>query len=164
MANTDQGQQLISLLSSYLSSSTRLNDDDELLEERDKKSLKKHSYNYDDILSGYTTHVIKTLKSKRIMKIVFYGISVAIMVSSVCFVIWGGVFVADQSKNSDFDLYNYIVPVISALTSFLTVFIVIPKIIAKYLFNSNEDTSMKDIIESIQNYDKDIRKEINQNK
>lgn len=122
--------------------------------------MKRHSINYDEILSDYTTHVNKTLKSKRIMKIIFFVISVSIMVLSIIFLIWGGFFVASQSKSENFNIQDYLIPAISALTSFLTVFIIIPKIIAKYLFNSKEDSAMKDVIESIQNYDKNVRKEL----
>lgn len=55
------------------SNSVRVNNDDELLEVRDKTSLKKHSRNYDSILSEYTSHVEKTLKNKRFMKMFFFG-------------------------------------------------------------------------------------------
>lgn len=43
---------------------------------------------------------------------------------------------------------------VPALVSFLTIFFVIPKVITEYLFNSEEEKYMSEIIKNIQNYDK----------
>lgn len=61
------------------------------------------------------------------------------------------------SQRENFDVKNYIVPFITAISSFLTVFIVIPKIIAKYLFDNSEEAVMQKMITSIQDYDRFIR-------
>lgn len=140
------------------SNSVRVNNDDELLEVRDKTSLKKHSRNYDSILNEYTSHVEKTLKNKRFMKMFFFWLSISVMILCVIFIICSVLFVIYEYKqNTDFNVQDYIIPVVTAISSFLTVFIIIPKIIAEYLFNSSEDAVMKDIVSIIQDYDKYVR-------
>lgn len=144
-----------------LSSSIRVSNDDELLDARDKKSLKSHSYNYDNILSEYSSHVSKTLKTKRFMKLFFFWLSILVMIFCIVFIVGSVIVIFSESKNnSNFSIEDYIIPSFTALSSFLTIFIVIPKIIAEYLFNSNEDSVMKDIVSSIQEYDKYIRKDL----
>lgn len=44
--------------------------------------------------------------------------------------------------------------VVPALAAFLTVFLVIPKVVTEYLFNAEEEKYMSEIIRNIQNYDK----------
>lgn len=46
---------------------------------------------------------------------------------------------------------------LAALVSLLGTFMVIPKIITKYLFNKKEEENLVNIINKIQEYDKDIR-------
>ena len=53
------------------------------------------------------------------------------------------------------DLLAALVP---SLVSLITSFIVIPKVIAKYLFNIKEENSMVEIIKSLQSYDDDLYK------
>ena len=127
------------------------------LGERDQESLKLHNTNYDNILDEYTTHVSKTLASKRSMKTIFFWISIITMIIVVIFVIVCTCAALIDVRAGNFLIQDYIVPAASVLTSFLTVFIVIPKIIAEYLFNSNEDSVMRDIVSNIQNYDKYLR-------
>lgn len=44
--------------------------------------------------------------------------------------------------------------------SFASVFIVLPKIIAEYLFNTSDEKNMVDIIKNMQEYDKSLRENI----
>lgn len=143
--------------------SVRLKNDNQLLDGRDRTSLKMHSYNYDNILNSYTIHVSKTLNTKRIMKNVFFWLSFTIMTLFSLAVVACPIIFLIKSKTVEVNILDYIAPAITELTSFLTVFIVIPKIITKYLFNSNEDNVMKDIVSSIQKYDKYVRNNL-QNK
>lgn len=80
------------------------------------------------------------------------------MILCVLFIICSVLFVIYEYKqDTDFNVQDYIIPVVTAISSFLTVFIIIPKIIAEYLFNSSEDAVMKDIVSIIQDYDKYVR-------
>ena len=148
-------------LISHLLDSQQLRSDDDL-EDLALKSLGKHTQDYDTILRNYSTHVEKTLQHKRIMKVIFFGLSVFTMLSCVALiVVCIGILLFNIPKEN-FDVIDYIAPTITAITSFLTVYVIIPKIIAKYLFNSKEETAMKDIITSIQNYDKFLRDSLHQ--
>ncbi len=53
---------------------------------------------------------------------------------------------------------SHVSVLIGTFVSFLTVFIVVPHTIAKYLFNTDEEKYMTDIIKSIQVHDAEIRK------
>lgn len=137
-------------------------DDD--LDRHDEISLFKHNESYDSILNDYTKHVSKTLQAKRWMKKVFYWIAVIIMIISFLYIIICSIIIiTNLSSNLSFNLQDYLAPLISAVVSFLTVFIIIPKIIAEYLFNSGEDSSMQNIIASIQEYDKFVRGDLHKN-
>lgn len=142
--------------------SFRVKDDEELLEARDQNSLKEHSKNYDSILLYYTSYVEKTLRSKRTMKKAFFWLSFGVMIICVLSVIALIIFTLFSSQKTDFDAANYIVPCSTAIASFLTVFIIIPKIIAEYLFNNNEESVMQNIVASIQEYDKYVRTNLSQ--
>lgn len=156
----DIGTYAESLLDS--SSTVHIEHDDALkdLGIKDSDSLSRHSENYDDILKNYTNHVSETLKSKRNMKLAFFIVALSTMGLTVLSIAACVIIIAINAQNESFDVQDYIVPVVSALVSFLTTFIVIPKIIAEYLFNSNEDSVMKDIVSSIQDYDKFIRNDL----
>ena len=149
-------KEIIDVLSNILT----VKNDEELLEASDEKSLKEHSKNYDTILLNYTSYLEKILNSKRIMKNFFFWMSFSIMIICIlCMVIL--IFVAiSLANNENFDITNYIIPFCTSIISFLTVFMIIPKIIAKYLFNNNEEAVMQTIIASIQEYDKYIRTQL----
>ena len=143
------------LIDGLLSSNQILND--EGLRQNDINSLGKHIRNYDDILYNYAKHVDKTLRHKRIMKFWFFLISLSIMFICMLSTAICVVFLCVSIYNGSFDVMDFLTPTVTAIISFLTVYIIIPKIIAKYLFNSKEDKEMKSIIVSIQKYDKYIR-------
>lgn len=46
--------------------------------------------------------------------------------------------------------------ILPAISSLIVAFIKIPEIIAKYLFNTQEDDNMNKIIKNIQDYDRDM--------
>ena len=138
--------------------------DDEQLQKSDFESLKNHSNEYDSILKNYSKHVEKTLKEKTTMKKCFFWLSFIIMSLSVISILICSSYMLYHIHSGKIDIGNYILPAISSLISFLTVFIIIPKIIAKYLFNSKEDSAMRGIIADIQKYDKYIRDKYKKNK
>lgn len=127
------------------------------LNTHDRGSLTHHNDSYDSILYNYTDHVSQTLKTKRFMKKFFFWVSLSVMMLITILVFVCILVTCLNAGNSNFDAQNYIIPGVSALASFLTTFIVVPKIIAEYLFNSNEDSVMREIVSSIQEYDKYVR-------
>lgn len=153
--NTNLSDIRNTLINSLLSYNQIKNDED--LRQSDIGSLGRHICDYDNILRNYATHVDKTLKHKRIMKAIFFGLSVFTMFACIIIIGVCVIYLLSNICNQNFDILDYLAPSITAITSFLTVYIIIPKIIAKYLFNSKEDEVMKNIIASIQEYDKYIR-------
>lgn len=131
--------------------------DDSELRNKDYESLGRHGQQYSKILESYSNHLNYTLSFKRTMKKVFFWVAIAIMALCIIGVIIFGTVVVFNANNEEFNIQDYLIPLFTALTSFLTVFIIIPKIIAKYLFNSNEDDVMKNVVSSIQDYDKYVR-------
>ncbi len=145
------------LYDSLTSNSAVLVPNDSALRDKDYENLGKHGQQYTEILDTYSKHLNKTLSLKRLMKKVFFWVAVGIMGFCILGIIAFVIVVAANAKNENFNIQDYIVPLFTSITSFLTVFIVIPKIIAKYLFNSNEDDVMKNVVSSIQDYDKFVR-------
>lgn len=133
----------------------------ENLQRSDYSNIAVHNDEFTELLKSYTSFVDETLKNKVEMKKRFFWLSFftliavsTIMVGSIISVFW-------SSWQENFSIEDYILPVLTSLCSFLAAFIIIPKIIAKYLFNSKEEKVMKDIVNSIQQYDKDVRDDLN---
>lgn len=59
-----------------------------------------------------------------------------------------------------FQVSNIVTIVTAIGTAFISSFIIIPKIITKYLFNPEEEKHMRKIVQNIQKYDLKIRKYI----
>ena len=53
-----------------------------------------------------------------------------------------------------------ITSIISSMVALITVFIVLPKIMTKYLFDTEEEKNIYSIVKQIQDYDKIIREDL----
>lgn len=112
------------------------------------KNRQEHEASYTTILSAYSTDLEDTLTKKRQYKSVVFWLSFALLCLFPLLLI-----VVLFFSNRYEDLYKACLAIIPTLISFLTVFIVIPKVITEYLFNSEEEKYMSDIIKNIQDYD-----------
>ncbi len=115
---------------------------------KDDKGLKARSDMYNHILSDYRDSIHNTLKSKHVYKIVTY-----IIVSSILVAITASTIVL-LFMYSKFDSVEWIAVAVPMMISFLTTFIVIPKIIAGYLFDKDEEKHMTDLLKILIEYDK----------
>lgn len=115
--------------------------------------IDKHEALYTDILKTYTDNINKTLLAKHEYKQCFFWVSIIILITT--FILLAGVLGSISSGTIHTDFLGYIPLIASTTITFLTIFIVIPKIITKYLFNSEEEKYMYQIIKSIQDYDKE---------
>ena len=119
----------------------------------DIASIKEHNNSYTELLKLYVENSKRALLEKRIAKIVFFLLNIVIMFlitkSFVVLINTGNINKLETST------------IISFTTSFLSVFIILPTIIAKYLFNVNEENNLVSIIKNMQEYDKHIRSLIN---
>lgn len=154
--NADELNKLFSGISDF----SRIKTDKEL-HKTDEESMANHSHEYDKLLTAYTSFVEKTLETKRNMKKIFFNFSMIVMIISSIFVALSVILIFVGYFWFDINFKDCLLACITSITSFLTVFIVIPQIIAKYLFNSGEESIMKDIVSGIQEYDKTIRKKLN---
>ena len=65
--------------------------------------------------------------------------------------------IEDTVENNEVSTDTLIVTMVNTIISFLSSFIVLPKIIAEYLYNSDEEKDMTELIKNIQERDKTIR-------
>lgn len=110
-------------------------------------SIQKHEDCYTRILDAYTDNLERTLKRKLRYKRLVFWFSYLLLIL-VC------IFIAIILTKNYRDLTQAVTVIIPAIVSFLTVFIVIPKVITEYLFNADEEKYMSEIIKNIQSYDK----------
>ena len=115
---------------------------------KDDRGLEKRANMYNDILSDYRDAIHNTLKSKHVYKIITYVIVSAILVAITASTI---VLLFMYRR---FDTVEWIAVAVPMMISFLTTFIVIPKIIAGYLFDKDEEKHMTDLMKILIEYDK----------
>lgn len=121
----------------------------------------KHSISYSDLLEIYVSSVRCNVIIRNILKILFFVITMGCLVTVVYFFCRSinysfSIFV--RFNNASDITWEVIVSVVTVLvptiSSLIVAFLKIPKIIAEYLFNINEDNLMNSIIKNIQKYDK----------
>lgn len=121
----------------------------------------KHSISYSDLLEIYVSSARWNVIIRNVLKILFFVITMGCLVTVVC--------IFCRSINYSFSIFErysissditweVIVSVVTVLvptiSSLIVAFLKIPQIIAKYLFNIEEDNLMNSIIKNIQKYDK----------
>lgn len=112
------------------------------------ESLKKRDQSYSAILTNYQEYVSSILSANPKRQTVFFIVSIVFLIASplqflICLCVFG------NSEN--------LVPLLASLIEVISSLLVFPKIIAEYLFNTNETTSINDIVAAIQEYDLAIR-------
>lgn len=128
--------------------------DDESLVASDTQSMLLHNKAYTSILRAYEVNVDKNLKAKRRYKSIFFYLICAVLAliaSLTIAVVILGIAGVISAKNENIGIY------VTALGSFLSSFLILPKVVAKYLFNREEETKVADIVRTMQSYDTDIR-------
>lgn len=129
---------------------------DNKLKNNDIKYMKSHNESFDRLLKTYVDNADKNLQTKLKFKKTFFRMCVWILslIFSLLFITTIVCFFIDLPKET------LLAIMITNILSFLTSFIVLPNTIATYLFNSDEEKNMTELIKSIQEYDKSIRKEM----
>lgn len=113
----------------------------------------KHETAYTKILDAYADNIVQTLNKKSLFKTCVFWLTFALLAGG--FLLLVGLLVILILCKPFTGIAEWCTVVIPALVSFVTVFIVIPKVITEYLFNLEEEKYMSEIIKSIQNYDKE---------
>lgn len=132
---------------------------------KDVVSIKKHNRTYDKLLEIYTAHIERTLVLKSDLKKDFYELCKGILIYLILAYIGigvimftchlHGIIISDEKFKIFFG---------STFATFLTSFISIPIIIAKYLFYPEEEKRATEIVKNMQLHDKVIRKILFKNK
>lgn len=99
---------------------------------------------FNDFLREYTSVFVQKSKQKKILKNIFFGCIMTVLVGVP---IVSFIFIA--MANSTIEL---IATILSSLAEFITAFIILPKIIAKYLFDKEEDKNLTNLIIKMQDY------------
>lgn len=130
----------------------------------DYDEVLKHQKKYTKLLSVFVNTTRINLYIKILLKVLFFVVTIGIW---LCMIKLFSISSKDvlniiETTNDDekyikttIDLLATFIP---SLVSLITSFIVIPKIIAEYLFNVKEENSMVSIITSLQSYDDGLYK------
>lgn len=144
----------MNFLSSLFSTINNRNDPVQNIEES------KHSKSYSDLLDVYVQSVQLNMRLKKWFKILFFAITMTILVAIVVIFALSLVYACkkySKINNINIEAIASIVTIIlPSICSLIIAFIKIPEIIAKYLFNIQEDKYMNSVIKNIQDYDKSM--------
>lgn len=131
---------------------------DEELQKDDRFRMKERNGKYSELLDAYTKNAKRVLLIKVIFRIVFLLVSVGALIGTFtvfCITIW-----CILTKKVEAAYIETIVSILSAMVSMVTVFIVLPKIMTKYLFDIEEEKNMYNVVKQIQDYDQVIRENL----
>lgn len=118
------------------------------------KIMNEHATEYTKLLKTYIRNSKKSAKQKKLFKNVFFWVSVIMLTLS--FVLFAIISLMLILRGWECMNTASLTGLISSLIGLLSLYIVIPEIIAKYLFNQKEDEDMTKIVESVQSYDEKV--------
>lgn len=123
----------------------------------------RHSRSYSEMLSIYVKATRRNGYIKDILKVLFFLITIGSLVAIIVIFAWTLKYafdffgnVEDINKISLEAILSIVTVILPAISSLIVAFIKIPKIIAKYLFNIEEDNYMNSVIKNIQNHDQSM--------
>ena len=117
------------------------------LNKRLNDGLGNRSDSYNLILKHYEEYIKETMATKTSNKKVMFFVSIGILVVTVLGTFWFLIFNKTESISI---LLTTVVPLV---VSFLTVFIIIPRLITEYLFNKDEEKYMIELLSKMLEYD-----------
>lgn len=126
------------------------------LKNSDNRNLRRHNILYTQILKQYVNNFKDTSEKKKKYQEPIINILIIMMVGLPIDIIAFLYYVMENYSGME-NLPVLISGTLTALVSFVTAIIALPKIIIRYLFNEKEEEHMTSIIKNIQDYDKQIR-------
>lgn len=131
-----------------------------LLEELDDPfGSNKRDTIYTKILAAYARSVEWNITVKIILKVIFFLVTVGLMgiigwtFRDAVFLCWEYLRAEDHSVLDKKLIYDLLIAVVPSFVSLIVSILVIPKIIAEYLFNPKEDKDMVSIVEGLEAHD-----------
>lgn len=138
---------------------------DELIYDEDHRGydeqVKIRSALYSYIIKEYGRSLHEDLKSKRFLKKVFFWVIVGIMVAVIFafgFALIRSFILIKNAENNGNELVpTLLLQAITTVSAVLTSILVLPKIIANYLFNPKEERAIRTMVDKIQKYDASMK-------
>ena len=151
---TENFQEIVNESVSNLSEGNRA---DDRLARSDQFHLTKHNKEFTELLTCYVDNYKKLWKDKIVLRRrMFYACLILLFLVSA--VSGGVIVVATVYAFCGNGSFESIAPaVVGAVASLISGFMTIPKIMAQYLYNAEEEKYLADIIGKIQEYDSVIR-------
>ena len=118
--------------------------------------IQSNNKSFSRLLDAYVNNTRKNLLAKLWFKIVFFCACVVILISIVVLMIWGTIYCLKNPVEKE----TLIISMINSVVSFTASFIVLPHTIANYLFNTDEEKDMTEVVKSIQEHESKIRDKI----
>lgn len=150
------------IIHSYLQSNSnntvRIVRSDEILAENDRKYVSANNEAFNHLLNDYVQAAGKNLNTKLSLKKAFFIICSIILIGIFLLMIAVTLICIFKNVNTE----TLVIAIVNNIISFFTAFIVLPKTIAEYLFNPEEEKDTINLIRNIQEHDKDIRKGIHE--
>ena len=155
--NEQTDKEKVLLYLGRLKSSDQVESDDDI-NVKLGEGLSERSKVYSAILGDYEKSIKHNFNTKKKFKVAMFVVSLVILcVTTICtfaaFII--------LSVLGTLESLSVIIPL---LISFLTVFIVIPQIIANYLYNKDEEKYMVEIINNLLKHDLDLKEHLDKGK
>lgn len=117
----------------------------------DEQQRRKHEEAHSSLIDGYTDYQLTALKRKTKYKNWFFWVCMAILVVPLLFFLC---MIAFYSSAQSSDIYTIVVLSFGQLVSFVSAVIILPKTIAEYCFNKNEDDSVLKLFLNLKKTDK----------
>ena len=131
-----------------------ISSDDELQND-DRIRMKERNKKYSEVLDAYVSNTKKVLWIKLVFRVIFLLVSMGALVG--IFVVFCAVLWWAANGKIEAGYLETVVTIISSMAAMMTVFIVLPKIMTKYLFDVEEEKNIYNIVKQIQDYDQVIR-------
>ena len=131
--------------------------DKALLYKSDTSSLSKHNKQYTALLKAYVESFKYNLENNKKNKEDLFKIAKGLLIFIPIFTILFMFTTLYCLSCNKIDVWESLPGMLTALTSLIGTFMVIPHMITEYLFNKEEEAHLANIISKIQEYDRDIR-------
>lgn len=155
--NFNEDQELVINNLRRFAGAQQVNSEEALLHKSDTSNLSEHNEQYTTLLKAYVKYFElnsenKSKNKEDLFKIAKYLLlGVPICTAIVIFVTL--ILLACEKVEA----LGTLPGLITALVSLIGTFMVVPQMIAEYLFNKEEEKHLAEIISKIQEYDRDIR-------
>lgn len=119
----------------------------------DRQYINSNNESFSKLLNTYVKNANRNLFAKLIFKAIFFVACVVILVGIfvlLCKITW-------YCLNNKVSTETLIITMVNTVVSFLSAFIVLPHTIAQYLYNTEEEKNMTELVKNIQERDKIIR-------